>query len=1086
MAASSSTTSTVGKYDVFISFRGPDTRDNILSHLQAALCRAKIETFIDSELNRGDYVSEALLRIIEESKISLVIFSKNYAGSCWCLDELVKIMECKENNAQIVIPVFFKVEPWQVRRQLGPFAKSLAQHEGHPRIQNWRDALTKASNLIGWDSKVIRPEATLIKKIVTDIGCKLQYTSSSNFDSLVGMSYHFERIEILLSMISNEVRIIGFWGMGGIGKSTLARAFFNHVFSQFEGHCIIEDIKETCEKRGINVLREKLLTGILKDENLNVGTPNLGIPFIRDRLRRKKVLIVLDDVNDFQQIELTVGRRDCLGPGSITIITSRDKQVLNNGVDRIYEVPGLEYYEALCLFSQYAFKQNHPTDDHHMRLSNRAINYAKGNPLALKIFGSYLFGRSEEEQESALSKLERTPNMDVQKVLRISYDGLDDEEKNIFLNIACFFKGEYCTEVKCFHDSCGYSTDIGMRVLIDKSLITIHMGRVRMHDLIQEMGREIVRGESIAEPGKRSRLWDPRDISLVLAKNTGTEEVKGISFDMHNIRSFSINPTAFERMTNLEFLKIKVDLSTLHLPQGLESLSNELLYLYWDRYPLTYLPSNFYPENLVKLIMRHSHVEHLWNGRQNLAGLNMIDLAYSKKLIEIPDLSLATNLQKLILTDCKSLRNLPSNLSSLKTLNLNGCSHIMKFPEVSMNIEILNLGWTAIEEVPSSIDCLTSLTLLNLGGCKRLKKLPTSIYELKLIRNFGLYLPSLERHHLVWLSGVVYLNLSGNSFQEIPDAINQFTNLQHLYLDDCKRLQSLPQLPMNVHRIYARNCVALEMVASPLTTASRGEFDSVVVYIEFNFSNCFKLDQNAQNSIVADARLKLLCWEATCPETFSQTTKAASISFVGGDIPDWFKYKSMGSLLTAKLPKHWCNSELFCLVVSVVLEFKDFPRYGKFNILKYDCHIRNNIGDSSSGKGYFNLAAWGIKDTIQSNHVVLIYEQSLINDWRMIPKEAGEGDVMSIEFYIGEDSRNYCKIKECGIHLLYKLDAGDGCSTSTIEHNSPSRLTQVDYDMEETVLVGDAKSNEGYDDNCCSMDNLVEDSSSVMRKKMRK
>ncbi|XP_038720975.1 disease resistance-like protein DSC1 [Tripterygium wilfordii] len=293
---------------------------------------------------------------------------------------------------------------------------------------------------------------------------------------------------------------------------------------------------------------------------------------------------------------------------------------------------------------------------------------------------------------------------------------------------------------------------------------------------------------------------------------------------------------------------------------------------------------------------------------------------------------------------------------------------------------------------------------------------------------------------------------------------------------------------MNVDRLYARNCVSLETVASPLTTATRGEFPSG--YIEFNFSNCFKLDQNAQNSIVADAKLKLLHWEATCPETFSQITKAARVSFMGGDMPDWFKYKSMGSSLTAKLPKHWCNAELFCLVFAVVLEFKDFPRYGRFSILKYDCHIRNNIGDSSSGNDWFELAAWGIKDVIQSNHVLLSYGQPLLNDWRMIPKEADDADVISVEFYVGEDSTKYCKVKECGIHLLYRHDTKDE-STSTIEDNSPSSSSQffcnpvcMDDDMEET-LIGDAKSNGCYNDNCCNMANLVEDSALVMRKKMR-
>ncbi|XP_038719803.1 disease resistance protein RUN1-like [Tripterygium wilfordii] len=519
MAASSSSSLSQRKYDVFISFRGSDTRDNITSHIYAALCSARIQTFIDNELRRGDDISDALLRTIEESKISLIIFSENYASSRWCLDELVRIMECNKENGQIVIPIFYKVDPSHVRKQSGPFGQALARYEGHPKMQTWRHAFTKAANLSGWDSQVTSPEATLIKSIVKDILGKLYYASSNNFDNLVGMSSHFKQIESLLSMINEDVRIIGLWGMGGIGKTTLARAFFNHNFSKFEGHCILENIKQTCEKCGLNEVRDKLVTGLLRDVNLNIGTPNMGIPFIRDRLHRKKVIIVLDDVDDFQHIELLVEQRDCLGPGSIVLITSRDKQVFKNGVDRIYDVPRLDYNESLRLFSRYAFKQEHPQEFHHMKLSDKAINYAKGHPLALKILGSHLRGRSKQEQESALRKLERTPNMAVQQVLLISYAGLDHQEKNLFLNIACLFKGVSGNEVKCFHDACYYSTDIGLAVHIDKSLITIRTDGVWMHELLQEMGRQIVRDESVEEPGEYSRLWDYDDISHVLTNN---------------------------------------------------------------------------------------------------------------------------------------------------------------------------------------------------------------------------------------------------------------------------------------------------------------------------------------------------------------------------------------------------------------------------------------------------------------------------------------------------------------------------------------------------------------------------------------
>ena len=156
------------KHDVFLSFRGTDTRNTFTSHLYKALRDKQIHTFIDDDqLNRGDEISPSLLSAIEESHISIVIFSKNYASSRWCLQELVKIVERREkseNHKQIVIPVFYEIDPSEVRNQTGSYAKALARHEQRlmesldkvQRVQRWKDALKKAADLSGFDSRVIK------------------------------------------------------------------------------------------------------------------------------------------------------------------------------------------------------------------------------------------------------------------------------------------------------------------------------------------------------------------------------------------------------------------------------------------------------------------------------------------------------------------------------------------------------------------------------------------------------------------------------------------------------------------------------------------------------------------------------------------------------------------------------------------------------------------------------------------------------------------------------------------------------------------------------------------------------------------
>ena len=157
-SSSSSSNPRNNKHDVFLSFSGEDTRDNFTSHLYSALCQKGIETFIDDQLNRGDEISQSLLDTIEASSISIIIFSEKYASSGWCLDELSKVLDCRKVYAQIVIPVFYRVDPSHVRKQIGSFGVSFSKlKEKFPeKMQRWRSALTEAANLSGFDSFVIR------------------------------------------------------------------------------------------------------------------------------------------------------------------------------------------------------------------------------------------------------------------------------------------------------------------------------------------------------------------------------------------------------------------------------------------------------------------------------------------------------------------------------------------------------------------------------------------------------------------------------------------------------------------------------------------------------------------------------------------------------------------------------------------------------------------------------------------------------------------------------------------------------------------------------------------------------------------
>lgn len=313
--------------------------------------------------------------------------------------------------------------------------------------------------------------------------------------------------------------MVGIWGMGGIGKTTVANAIYNQISSHFEGRCFLNNVRESAMKGDLVHLRKKLFSKLLNEQVSTEGTPTIGSPFIRHRLQNKRVLVVLDDVNDPQQINFLFGGIDHLGgPGSRVIITTRDKQVLNYlDVEAIYKVERLDFDEALNLFGQYAFKE--PPSEDYIKLSRMIVRYAKGVPLALKVLGSSLRSQNKKYWEGMLKKLNNIPNPRLLDVLKISYEGLDCEVKEIFLDIAFFLKGEYIDVITRLLDDEYFSLDYGIDVLVDRSLISItNSRRIKMHDSLQELGWDVGLHES-KNPKKRKRLCYPEDVLDLLTGN---------------------------------------------------------------------------------------------------------------------------------------------------------------------------------------------------------------------------------------------------------------------------------------------------------------------------------------------------------------------------------------------------------------------------------------------------------------------------------------------------------------------------------------------------------------------------------------
>lgn len=366
-----------------------------------------------------------------------------------------------------------------------------------------------------------RYESKFIQKIVEDVLRKLNFNYLNVAKHPVGIDLRVKDVICLLSPDSSDVNIVGIRGIGGIGKTTIAKAVFNQLCQGFEGGCsFLSNVREVSEQpNGLVQLQKQLLHDTLKVKNFkNITGIDSGIHLIKERLRYKRVLLVVDDLDQMKQADALVGDRNWFGPGSRIIITTRDAHLLDQlQVILRYEVRELNQEESFELFSWHAFNEMIPIQGY-MEVSKEVVDYVGGLPLALEVLGSYLCKRSIPEWRSAMEKLRKIPHHQIQKKLRISYDTLDDDKiKDIFLDVAFFFTGMDKDYVMKILDGCGLFPEIGMSVLISRSLMTIDsQNKLAMHHLLRDMGREIVREMSPNHPGKRSRLCLYEDVLDVL------------------------------------------------------------------------------------------------------------------------------------------------------------------------------------------------------------------------------------------------------------------------------------------------------------------------------------------------------------------------------------------------------------------------------------------------------------------------------------------------------------------------------------------------------------------------------------------
>ncbi|XP_062022412.1 disease resistance protein RPV1-like isoform X2 [Rosa rugosa] len=767
-------------HDVFLSFRGEDTRYNFTGHLHRNLVQRGINTFKDDDdLPRGEEISEALLRAIEVSKLSLIVFSEDYASSEYCLDELVHILECRRSKNQMVRPIFYKVDPSDVGQQRGTFGKALAEHERRfedDKVLRWRAALLEAANLSGWHFSS-GYESKFIDIIVEEVSTQLK--DRTNLDVAkcpVGINSRLQdMLEILDVRGGDHIRMVGIWGSGGIGKTTIAKAVYNTVAHEFDGSCFLANVREGSEQYGGLVnLQNIILSKIPGGKELKVINVDEGITLLRERLRYKRILLVLDDVDQSDQLEKLAGRPDWFHSGSRVIITTRDRHLLiAHRVSQIYKARGLNRHEACELFLENALMTNRNMDDDERLAVNTTVEYAQGLPLALKVLGSHLCSKPIHRWQALLDGHRRSPLQGIQKILKISYDALEEPEKEIFLHIACFFKYKNKNDVISILEGCGYSNPMSsIEVLEEKALLNVEHSYIFMHDLLEEMGKKIVHEESPKEPGRRSRLWYHNDVLQVLTENTGTRTIEGIMVKMPTADVIRLSPKCFKNMGNLKFF-INVN---GRFCGRIDYFPKQLRFLDWPNCPLKFLPSDFNMKNLVQLSMPCSRISRFGKEFKSMKNLKSLNLKECKFLAQSPDLSGSPNLESLDLS-CTSLKKIHPSVGSLQKLirlNLAGCSNLVTLPE--------KVNWRSLREI--DLDC-----------CRRLKSFPEIMGEMKymtslLLKHTGIKaLPSSIRYLINLESlGLFYCE----NLTDLPCSIYELQNLKVVCLDGCRKLVTFP------------------------------------------------------------------------------------------------------------------------------------------------------------------------------------------------------------------------------------------------------------------------------------------------------
>ncbi|OWM87304.1 hypothetical protein CDL15_Pgr022411 [Punica granatum] len=435
----------------------------------------------------------------------------------------------------------------------------------------------------------------------------------------------------------------------------------------------------------------------------------------------------------------------------------------------------LTYEEIQCLHAEFAKE------------------FVRKVSVELKVKKKYVTGSLVEridEQDAIISLLDlksphdvrlKIPARKVQDRLKISYDALDWEAKQVFLDIACFFSNKEKTKAIYMWQSCGFEPYLAVKELVDASLIKLaDDNKFSMHDQLRDLGRKIVRDERLKDPGKPcSRIWMHEDALKVLREEEGKENVEMLSLSDNELsKDCILMKQELKSFKNLRFLS----LCGSNFSGDLEHALPKLVWLSWHSCPEVFQGTNLYLKNLIVLDLSRSLISETWKGWCQIGmckELKVLDLTSCHRLTKTPDLSVCTKLERLILQDCMNLVEIDNSVGTLKCLkylNASGCPYLRDIPE-----EIC------------SLDGVEEIVMVAKGSSQDRLKLSDSIGRLSRLKHLSVSLArSTPPNSLGYLKSLVKLDLSWSKMAELPKSIGGLVKLEYLSLYFCREIKELP------------------------------------------------------------------------------------------------------------------------------------------------------------------------------------------------------------------------------------------------------------------------------------------------------